>query len=747
MTSVKKLTVLEMRRIEQQEGLTLNQGASTPLFLVGKVGLHSLAFEIDSGSDRCIISCSEARRLGVEVKKFEQAKTVVGVGGVKLNCEDYCIISIRVRLVNGLDIKLNFCCYVLGVGVPCLLGSDVLGHLGAKLCYEEKSMVVNGCVVKLIDSRVEVEKILGRNRPQKIYFSSVSHVNLPACSAREIAIELSSEVFPDDRFALIGFDGNDTVVVDTLYEGKMDNYSIGVYNKLHVPSSIKSGQRLGFMLVESENTSLHTLKEFLGFGGKFSKYPGGMTDLGSEEASMDEVLGTVKDSGEKGEGEKGEKGEGEKEEKEEGEKGEGIQDFPDRRKLSVKELNTFFDHGARVKLPTLQSELIEDKTGLDNISEKVERERSKGCTAWKDKEEFLSKFKWKEMIEELEGDVGGEESRKFAEELKELFWDFRAVFWNGSWGDWSRANITDLEIELIEGCTPAINKFRRLSPEKEKLLEGFVDDLLQAGILEPATGMAQFAANPHIVSQMRPTNSGPKLKTRFCTDFRRQNDRIKDLSYKLKLMDDLLRCASTNGKYFISFDLTNYYFLLPISPKSREITAFYGGVRGLMQYTTLPQGIKSSPALSQSVTDRVVRNCLRMLGYIDDFLGWGGTLKEMRVTIERFFVAVSHFRLLIATHKVNLVSKKVDFLGYAISMNSLIRLQSGKVTDLRDLRSPHDRASLRSYLGLMAWYSNRAPLRDALKDMRKLAKPGVKFEWKGILESRLKFCWIQFRIV
>ena len=56
---------------------------------------HKVPFEIDTGSDRCIISKGEAMRLGVEPKHFLKPKSIVGVGGEQIDCGSYCVFVCR----------------------------------------------------------------------------------------------------------------------------------------------------------------------------------------------------------------------------------------------------------------------------------------------------------------------------------------------------------------------------------------------------------------------------------------------------------------------------------------------------------------------------------------------------------------------------------------------------------------------------------------------------------------------------
>ena len=357
----------------------------------------------------------------------------------------------------------------------------------------------------------------------------------------------------------------------------------------------------------------------------------------------------------------------------------------------------------------------------------------------RDKEKFLQCFKWDQMREELKGELGDEEREEYIKIFQEMFWEYRAVFWDGNWANWSRADIEDIEIEVIEGKGPWIDKYRRQNAEKSEVLKDYVNNLITAGVVQVAEGTTPWASNPHVCKQLKQTSEGPKWGWRFCCDYRSVNGVIQMINYRMKLMDQLLERAAREGRWFLSFDLSNYYFLLPVAAASRPLTAFYYGDL-IMQYTTLAQGQTVSAPQSQRVTDAVSDHCpcKRVVGYVDDFLSWGWTLMAIRESVENLLAALSRFRLLIGPRKTALVRRAINFLGYTISHQAIHRVQMNKITDLQNLRSPKDKDGLRSILGLLSWFANRANIKDQLVDLRSVAKKATRFFWDQGKEESLR---------
>ena len=75
-----RLTTSEIKELGDERGITLQQGEGRPLFIEGRVriknGVDQIFMEVDTGSDRCIISRSEVNRLRVE--KFMEEKGIQG---------------------------------------------------------------------------------------------------------------------------------------------------------------------------------------------------------------------------------------------------------------------------------------------------------------------------------------------------------------------------------------------------------------------------------------------------------------------------------------------------------------------------------------------------------------------------------------------------------------------------------------------------------------------------------------------
>ena len=717
--SIKKLTIEEMRDVESELGIKLSQGKGVPMFLrcdsVIKNKTISFDLEIDSGADRCIMSKMEALRLGVKFRPFKSPKAVSGLGAESLICKHFCIINVKIHSRDGEIMHINLLFYIFEGFMPNLLGSDCINYMNGRIDYAEKSISLDDKIFQLfLEERIFNDR-KKRKRGTTFYFTTDTCI--PPKTCRRFPIRIDGPV-GEGKSAFIGDYDGELVVMDTAYDGEKKNYWAVVMNVKSEPVRVKREEKLGYIIKEEEDNSIYSIDELLADPVYFNQ---DLRDKGGEYHN---------------DRDRASKTDGPTDKPNNHSEGVETLKIPDRRRMAASELNRFYDEGVPIPNPGKCMALGPMK-GKEIIDQKIELEKNSKSDMWVDKELFYKNFLWDKMRKEVDAEVGEVEGVKFENKLKQLFWDYRGVFWNGDWSKWGRAKIPDLEIEVEEG-TSAIDKYRKMTDEKEALLKAYMSDLLKAGVIEPSTGHSPYVANAHVIFEKRPSSTGYVWKYRYTIDYRNQNKFVKEMAYRLPLMDEYLRKASREGKWFMAFDLAAYFFQLPISERSRQITSFYLLDWGVFHWTTTPMGNKNSPVLAQRTTDYLSSFIQRCLGYIDDFILYSYILGDILINAEEFLATMSHFNLVLGPKKVNLVSKTQNFLGYSISYNSIIRVTEHKVTDLRDIKSPTSKDELKSILGLFAWYAQRSLLRDATKRMREMGKSDRRFKWDMDLESDLR---------
>ena len=391
-----KLTEEELNNIGKMEGVKFDQGNPKPLYLMGRYDQGGsnekrLVFlELDTGSDRTILGRGLAERIGLKLMKFKNPKVIIGVGNRRVECDTYGVLNLMVRTIKGNEIGLTILCYIMD-NVPSLLGNDVLAKLGCSISFEFNLLTYGGNIIELHTDRSKLEKkiaLLEGREKKEIKFYLENTCKLSGGKAEVVNVKLSHENFVDPVLALIG-NRDDVCVVDMAYDKKVDNYTTVLYNMSTKPITIKRGAELGFVLKDSEETNIYNLNDFRNDQIlKMKEY-----EVKDEVKVGLDQNDLIKDNVIKDEN----KVEVQKNEGEEG----PLKSFPDRRKLNAKEMDRLFEHGIDLDVRADEGKPLNIEFPEVCIDEAAELKRNEEDVKWKDRNEFLSHFKWDVMRKEI----------------------------------------------------------------------------------------------------------------------------------------------------------------------------------------------------------------------------------------------------------------------------------------------------------------------------------------------------------
>ena len=145
----------------------------------------------------------------------------------------------------------------------------------------------------------------------------------------------------------------------------------------------------------------------------------------------------------------------------------------------------------------------------------------------------------------------------------------------------------------------------RVNPMKKELLDKEVQYMLQNDII------GESQSNWSSPCILVPKHDGG---FRFCTDFRKVNDKTKSDSFPIPRIADCIDQIG-NAKCVSTVDLLKGYWQVPLTQRAREISAFVTP-SGLYQYKVMPFGMKNAPATFQRMVSRLVRDIDGCEGYI-----------------------------------------------------------------------------------------------------------------------------------
>ena len=125
-----------------------------------------------------------------------------------------------------------------------------------------------------------------------------------------------------------------------------------------------------------------------------------------------------------------------------------------------------------------------------------------------------------------------------------------------------------------------------------------MERLQKEGIIEPV--QTSTWATPLVVV---PKANG---KIRVCGDYKVTVNRcVETKVYPLPNIEDIF-ARLAGGRYFTKLDLTQVYQQLLLDDESKQLLVV-NTPKGLFQFTRLPYGVSTAPAIFQSVMDRILQ--------------------------------------------------------------------------------------------------------------------------------------------
>jgi len=272
--------------------------------------------------------------------------------------------------------------------------------------------------------------------------------------------------------------------------------------------------------------------------------------------------------------------------------------------------------------------------------------------------------------------------------IEELIDNNKSVFAKDKY-DVGTVNEYEARIDLI------VEKYSkrpyRCNMDDKKEIEKQITKLLEKNLIEES--YSPFAAP---VTLAYKKNEG---KTRMCIDFRDLNKNIVPQAQPFPLIDDII-IRARNCKYFTTLDINSAFWSIPLRIEDRRKTGFVTQ-NGHFQWTCLPFGLKTFPAIFQ----RILSNILRKQGliefsvnYIDDILIHSPTFEEHLDHIERVLNAIKKEGFRLKFKKCTFAANSVKYLGHVIGENTVTPLKDN-ITSIKNFPIPTTQKQIRQFLG------------------------------------------------
>ena len=312
---------------------------------------------------------------------------------------------------------------------------------------------------------------------------------------------------------------------------------------------------------------------------------------------------------------------------------------------------------------------------------------------------------------------------KYAKEIKELVEKYEDCFTDTD-EQLTRANCQEYCIELTDK-TPVFERALPCPLPMRDKLRAHIHSMLIAGTIKPS--LSQYASQAFLVMKDHGKSS------RFVVNYKKLNEKIKSVRYPLPRIEELMSIVA-GKKYYSNLDARSSFHQIPISKESQPITAFTCVV-GQYEYTVTPQGLKISPGIFQSFSDRLFVGMNEfVLPYMDDYIVFSQTCPDHVKDLARAMKRIKQANIKLKRSKCKFAERSIKFLGFVLSSYGLA-LDEDKVIAITKMTPPRTVRGVRSILGSSGFY------RRHVNNYSKLCEPLTELTKNSQNDSLKKIVW------
>lgn len=286
-----------------------------------------------------------------------------------------------------------------------------------------------------------------------------------------------------------------------------------------------------------------------------------------------------------------------------------------------------------------------------------------------------------------------------------------------------RTNLINHRINTGDAI-PIRQRYYRMSPEKSRIINEQVDEMLQLDVIEPCESSW---SSPVLVVNKK------NGKPRFCLDSRKLNSvTIKDaysLPYIAEILDNL-----RDARYLTSIDLSKSFWQIPLSNNDKNKTAFFVPGRGTFCFKTMAFGLTNAPATQQRLVDQLFgpEFDLRVFCYLDDIICVSDSFESHVSLLLRVLEKLQQANLTINFEKTQFFRESLKYLGYVVDSQGL-RTDPEKVEAISNYPTPTNKKEVKRFLGTASWYRRFVPnfsaIAGPLNKLTSNKKGAPSFSW------------------
>ena len=229
----------------------------------------------------------------------------------------------------------------------------------------------------------------------------------------------------------------------------------------------------------------------------------------------------------------------------------------------------------------------------------------------------------------------------------------------------------------------------------------------------------------------------PDKSVRICGDYKvTVNREISEERYPIPSTEDLFATLA-GGKKFTKLDLSQAYTQLEVDKESEELLTVNTHM-GLYRYKRLAYGVSSSPAIFQSVMDKILSGIPYVVCRIDDILITAKDDQSHLESLREVLKRLSDHNIKLKKQKCEFMKEQVVYMGHLVNENG-VQATEEKIEVIKNAPVPVNVSQLKSYLGLIGYYRAFLPnLAMILHPLKALLKQGEPWNWSEACESAFR---------
>ena len=286
---------------------------------------------------------------------------------------------------------------------------------------------------------------------------------------------------------------------------------------------------------------------------------------------------------------------------------------------------------------------------------------------------------------------------------------------------------TGKPVVLNESQGAKFHKARPVPYALQSKVESTLLKMERDGVIERVT--SAVSAAPIVVVGKKDSD-----EVRVCGDFSVTYNACANVeTYPMPQIEDM-HSALRGCTVFSVLDIKQAYHQIPIAEESQPYLTINTHI-GLFKFRRLPNGIHSGPAIFQRIMDSLLSDIPKAVSRLDDILVAGTDPEDHLHTLSLVLERLRSAGFKLNKTKCKFLQPSVVYLGHKLDGEGL-HPTDDKLAAIRDAPRPKDVTTLKSFLGLIMFYSRFMPHHSTvLAPLHNLLKKDTTWKWSKIEED------------